>query len=158
MDVFAQAGFSIVYLVVIFICALVVRKRVKACQIEQWCPTCKASVLASTARMNTKANIILSVLTLGIWLIVWACTADLCAQGAPTCPTCGETIEASEGAEHGQPERCDDENDRRVDPEHPLGRLAAHAGLTGRVGGERRIKRCIAWEDRRTGVRESGTR
>lgn len=92
MDAFAEAGFMMVYLIVIFVCFLVVRKRIRACRTRQWCSTCKAPVLASTARMNEKANILLSILTLGIWLIVWACTADLCAQGDPRCPVCGETI------------------------------------------------------------------
>ena len=89
------AGFVLIYIVILVVCLFVVRKSIRADQQKVWCPKCKTNVLASTSQTNKKANILLSVLTLGIWLIVWACTADLGTKGAPRCPVCREITQGA---------------------------------------------------------------
>lgn len=55
-----------------------------------WCPECGQYVQAVRPKANNLLiNLLLSVLTMGIWLIVWACTADLAAKKSPKCPSCG---------------------------------------------------------------------
>ena len=56
---------------------------------RQWCPECKKYVLAVRPKTNLKLNILLSVLTMGLWLIIWACTADLSTRKPRQCPACG---------------------------------------------------------------------
>lgn len=99
MTLGAEVGFVFVYIAVLVGCFFVVRKRLRDCQEKQWCAECKNYVLASTSQTNKRANILLSVLTLGIWLLVWACTADLSAKGAPVCPACGKITGETAGAE-----------------------------------------------------------
>ena len=84
------AGFVLIYIFVLVVCLFVVRRSLRADQQKAWCSQCKTHVLASTSQTNKKANILLTVLTLGIWLIVWACSADLGTKGAPRCPVCHE--------------------------------------------------------------------
>ena len=107
MSLGAQAGFVFVYLAVLAGCFLVVRKKLRDFQEQQWCSACKKYVLASTSQTNKRANILLSVLTLGIWLIVWACTADLGAKGPPVCPACGNIAGEAGGVEPGAAEPTD---------------------------------------------------
>ncbi len=59
----------------------------------QWCPECKKYVLAVRPKTNLMLNMLLSVLTMGVWLIVWACTADLCTKQPQQCPVCGTTTQ-----------------------------------------------------------------
>ncbi|HID29889.1 MAG TPA: hypothetical protein EYP19_07785 [Desulfobacterales bacterium] len=56
---------------------------------KQWCPECKKRVLAVRPRTEAMVNLLLSVVTMGLWLIVWACTADLGKKGPYQCPACG---------------------------------------------------------------------
>ncbi len=56
---------------------------------RQWCPECKKYVLAVRPRTNRIIHLLLSVLTMGVWLIVWACTADLGTRKPRQCPVCG---------------------------------------------------------------------
>ena len=93
------AGFVLVYIVVLIVCFFVVRKGVRGCRQQEWCPKCKTYVSATTSKTNVSANILLSILTLGIWLMVWACTADLSAKCAPRCTACGEPIQEAEAGE-----------------------------------------------------------
>jgi hypothetical protein len=58
-------------------------------QERQWCPECKKYVQAVIPRTNPMLHLLLSVLTLGVWLIVWACTADLSTKKPSQCPVCG---------------------------------------------------------------------
>ena len=58
-------------------------------QERQWCPECKKYVLAVRPRTNRILHLLLSVLTMGVWLIVWACTADLGTKKPHKCPVCG---------------------------------------------------------------------
>jgi len=58
-------------------------------QERQWCPECKKYVLAVRPRTNRILHLLLSVLTMGVWLIVWACTADLSTKRPLQCPVCG---------------------------------------------------------------------
>jgi hypothetical protein len=58
-------------------------------QERQWCPECKKYVLAVRPRTNLMLHLLLSVLTMGVWLIVWACTADLGTRKPHRCPVCG---------------------------------------------------------------------
>lgn len=63
-------------------------------QERQWCPECKKYVLAVRPRTHRIINLALSVLTMGVWLIVWACTADFSTKRPHQCPVCGtETLE-----------------------------------------------------------------
>jgi hypothetical protein len=56
----------------------------------QWCPECRKYVQAVRLKAdNLKINLLLSILTMGIWLIVWACTADLATRKPHQCPICG---------------------------------------------------------------------
>jgi len=64
------------------------RKRGKARE-RQWCPECKKYVLAVRPKTNLRLNLLLSVLTMGLWLIIWACTADLSTRKPHQCPACG---------------------------------------------------------------------
>ena len=64
---------------------------------RQWCPECKKYVLAVRPRIHHILNLALSVLTMGVWLIVWACTADLSTKRPHQCPVCGtETQERAD--------------------------------------------------------------
>lgn len=73
-----------------------VKKTLGAAQARQWCPECKRYVRAVRAKdSNLMTNLLLSVFTLGVWLIVWACTADLSPKGPPQCPICGTRTEAT---------------------------------------------------------------
>jgi hypothetical protein len=56
---------------------------------RQWCPECKKYVIAVRPKTNLVMNLLLSVLTMGLWLIVWACTADLGTRRPHQCPSCG---------------------------------------------------------------------
>jgi hypothetical protein len=57
---------------------------------EQWCPECKQHVQPVKAKdSNLMMNILLSIFTMGIWLIVWACTADISKRASYQCPVCG---------------------------------------------------------------------
>jgi hypothetical protein len=56
---------------------------------KQWCPECKKYVLAVRPKTYLMLNLLLSVLTMGLWLIVWACTADLSTRKPHQCPACG---------------------------------------------------------------------
>ena len=67
----------------------------------QWCPECRKYVQAVRLKAgNLKINLLLSVLTMGIWLIVWACTADL-ARRPPQCPVCGTRTQEMTGVDAG---------------------------------------------------------
>ncbi len=58
-------------------------------QERQWCPECKRYVLAVRPKTSLILNILLSAFTMGLWLIVWACTADLSTRKPHQCPACG---------------------------------------------------------------------
>jgi uncharacterized membrane protein len=97
MGLAAGAGFFFIYMVVLLVCFLTVRNRIRAEEQKLWCSNCRKDVVASTSMINKRANILLSVLTMGTWLIVWACTADLSTQGPPECPVCHERIQGMAG-------------------------------------------------------------
>lgn len=65
-------------------------------QIE-WCPRCKEYVEAIGLKPdNRMMNVVLSILTMGIWLIVWLCTADLTTR-TNQCPACGTKTQETAG-------------------------------------------------------------
>jgi uncharacterized protein (UPF0212 family) len=65
-------------------------KRLGASEEGQWCPQCGKYVEAVRLKTNNlMVNLLLSVLTMGIWLIVWVCTADLSTRKPYQCPACG---------------------------------------------------------------------
>jgi ribosomal protein S27AE len=73
---------------------------------RQWCPECGQYVQAARPKANNLLiNLLLSVLTMGIWLIVWACTADLAAKKSPKCPSCGTRTQEMVGC--GAPDEFD---------------------------------------------------
>jgi hypothetical protein len=66
----------------------------------QWCPECKKYVQAVRLKAgNLKINLLLSILTMGIWLIVWACTADLGTRRPYQCPACGTRTQKMTGVD-----------------------------------------------------------
>jgi rubrerythrin len=59
----------------------------------QWCPECKKYVLAVRPKTNFMLNMLLSVVTMGLWFLIWACTADLGTKQPKQCPVCGTTTQ-----------------------------------------------------------------
>jgi hypothetical protein len=95
MKQLAEAWFGMVYILFLVVCVFVVRKRIQSVQKQQWCRNCSRYVPASASRIDMRTNILLSILTLGIWLIVWACTADLSSEVLRKCPACGEETQSA---------------------------------------------------------------
>jgi hypothetical protein len=95
MDQLAEAWFGMVYVLFLVVCVFIVRKRIRSVQKQRWCRNCSRYVAAGTSQIDMKTNILLSMLTLGIWLIVWACTADLSSEVLRKCPECGEETQAA---------------------------------------------------------------
>jgi len=80
------AVFSLIFLLA---CLYALKRKPGEAQERQWCPECKKYVLAGTPKTSSTVNLLLSVLTMGLWLIVWACTADLSTKKPHQCPACG---------------------------------------------------------------------
>ena len=59
----------------------------------QWCPECKKYVIAVRPKTNLMLNMLLSVVTMGLWVLIWACTADLGTKQPRQCPVCGTTTQ-----------------------------------------------------------------
>jgi hypothetical protein len=79
-----------------------VKKTLGADRARWWCPECKQYVQAVRPKDgNLITNLLLSVFTLGVWLIVWACTADLRPKGPPQCPICGTRTETTSDRDAG---------------------------------------------------------
>jgi hypothetical protein len=70
-------------------------------QERQWCPECRKYVLAVRPGTNRIIHLLLSVLTMGVWLIVWACTADLGTRKPCQCPVCGTQTQEMADSEAG---------------------------------------------------------
>jgi hypothetical protein len=67
---------------------------------RQWCPECGKYVHAVRPKANNLiTNLLLSVLTMGIWLIVWACTADLSTRKSSKCQACGTRTQEKMGVD-----------------------------------------------------------
>ena len=66
---------------------------------SRWCSECKRYVLPVNSKPNVVVNSLLSIFTLGVWLVVWVCTADLSGKKPPSCPLCGTIVDdVPEGA------------------------------------------------------------
>ncbi|MBW1769870.1 MAG: hypothetical protein JRJ17_01650 [Deltaproteobacteria bacterium] len=75
-------------------------KRLGASEEGQWCPECGKYVEAVRLRTNNLImNLLLSVLTMGVWLIVWVCTADLSTRKPHQCPACGTRTQETTGVD-----------------------------------------------------------
>jgi len=95
MQQLAEAWFGMVYILFLVVCVFIVRKRLRSVQKQQWCRNCSRYVAAGTSQIDKKTNILLSIFTLGIWLIVWACTADLSSEVPAKCPACGDETQST---------------------------------------------------------------
>ena len=82
-------GLAVLFLILLFACLYCLKRKPGEAQERQWCPECKKHVLAVRPKTDSTPNLLLSVLTMGLWLIVWACTADLGKKRPHQCPACG---------------------------------------------------------------------
>lgn len=54
-----------------------------------WCPNCKRQVVTQRQGTNHVLHLILTVLTLGLWAIVWAVVATMNRSKIARCSVCG---------------------------------------------------------------------
>jgi hypothetical protein len=57
-----------------------------------WCPTCKAQRLLLRERPNHILHLILTIVTLGLWAVVWIIIAAQTSGAAARCSQCGTPI------------------------------------------------------------------
>lgn len=60
-----------------------------------WCATCRRQTLHEKPKINNTLHLILTVLTLGIWLLVWAGLGLASASKRLRCTVCGSKQGAS---------------------------------------------------------------
>ena len=82
-------GLAVLFLILLLACLYRLKRKPGEARERQWCPECKKHVLAVRPKTDSTPNVLLSVLTMGLWLLVWACTADLSTKRPYQCPTCG---------------------------------------------------------------------
>jgi hypothetical protein len=60
-------------------------------QTSEYCAVCQRQSLFQKPRINHVLHLILSIVTLGLWLIVWAILGLINTARDPRCVTCGST-------------------------------------------------------------------
>jgi hypothetical protein len=63
-------------------------------QLTAWCPVCGRQSLFQKPRINHVLHLILSIVTLGLWLFVWAFLGFVNSSRQPRCSTCGRELRA----------------------------------------------------------------
>jgi hypothetical protein len=61
-------------------------------QSSAYCHVCQRQSLFQKPRINHVLHLILSIVTLGLWLIVWLILGIINASKSPRCTTCGATM------------------------------------------------------------------
>lgn len=60
-------------------------------QTSAYCNVCQRQSLFQKPRINHVLHLILSIVTLGLWLLVWAILGIINTGKSPRCVTCGST-------------------------------------------------------------------
>jgi hypothetical protein len=63
-------------------------------QTSAYCNVCQRQSLFQKPRINHVLHLILSIVTLGFWLFVWAILGIINTSKSPRCVTCGSTLGA----------------------------------------------------------------
>jgi zona occludens toxin (predicted ATPase) len=63
-------------------------------QSSAYCHVCQRQSLFQKPRINHVLHLILSIVTFGFWLIVWAILGIINSSKSPRCTTCGSTVGA----------------------------------------------------------------
>jgi hypothetical protein len=59
-----------------------------------YCRTCEAPVLATKQKPAHVLHLLLTLVTFGLWLFVWAFLTMIASMKSFRCPTCGDTTVA----------------------------------------------------------------
>lgn len=60
-----------------------------ASHVQRYCPTCERMVLALKDRTNHILHLLMSVVTVGLWLPVWLIAGIRSDHRKPLCSVCG---------------------------------------------------------------------
>lgn len=84
-----------------------------------WCHTCQQQRLFEKPRINHVLHLILSAVTLGAWLFVWAFLGLVNSLREPRCHFCGTELGHAPAAAAPQPLRIPPPFDHARGPEAP---------------------------------------